>query len=294
MRIGLQLPRPDVVGWHQCSTAASSADELGIDLLYIAATDAVDALQAAAALSAVTQYARIAAEVAVSEHHPIHLAERAAVVDQLLCGRLILVLRDDDSGLLSEAAELVAKATMARPFSHQGPTWTVPSLLSGQSVTDELLRVTPPPAQLVLPLWLAGTGALQAGCETGCLVLADTDASPQALRESWAVLEKALGPVARLRLNRPAVRPLIMTSNDEVDVAATIDAVRTNRDVWGMDVAVLAAEGTRWSDEWPSSIAVHLRPRVQLSVLPEGIEDFWDMTLQTSQATDLPAPFSKG
>jgi probable F420-dependent oxidoreductase len=84
-------------------------------------------------------------------HHPLRLAEDAAVVDQLSGGRLILGLglgwREEEFRMFglpvrervrrtSETVEILRKAWTGDRFSHQGRTFSL-----------DRVRITPPPAQ---------------------------------------------------------------------------------------------------------------------------------------------------
>ena len=114
-----------------------------------------------AAIAAGTQRIRLATGVVVAPFaHPVHLAEDAAVVDQLSGGRLLLGLglgyaeheyrafgvnRAARGAVLADLVGFLRTAWRGVEFDWDGPCWRGTGL-----------RVTPVPIQHPLPIWLGG------------------------------------------------------------------------------------------------------------------------------------------
>jgi len=160
MRLGVVLPSPTRVGWPEAARIAAEADAAGLDAVLVEAEPGRDALMVASSLAARTRTLRVAAEVAVGQH-PVHLAERVAVADQCLAGRLVLVLRSDAAcgAELGETREILSLALSSRPFRYSGQRWTVPARLpENDGAGWSHVRVTPSPAQFILPIWTSRSG----------------------------------------------------------------------------------------------------------------------------------------
>ena len=104
--------------------------------------------------------------------HPIYLAEDAAALDVISKGRLLLGLTDhpglgpleaygvsaaDARARFWESVEILHRAWSPEPFSHDGPHWKVPALMPEHTLaaTAVKLSVTPKPAQVTIPTWVA-------------------------------------------------------------------------------------------------------------------------------------------
>jgi len=253
MRFGLVLDP----AWP--AEIAVAAETAGIELLWVeSSTPAGEALVDAASLGAVTTSARVAVVVPVGIH-PVALAEQIAVVDQILGGRVVLVLRcatDDEASMLDETISVLVEATASRPFRHRGDRWTIPGEPDDTTGrTGGRIVVTPTPAQLELPLWLVGTAGRERAAARG-LPYVQTGV-----------------PVSCDAATR--VRPALVRGRPDVA------SLRAAQAAWGLDLTVIAV-GDGPVDEHIKWIARELRPRVQLDHLPPGTEDFW--------ATEPPAP----
>lgn len=240
---------------------AGLAESLGYDLVWI---DDPASPTVAAAVGATTEAVRIVAVVDAGVH-PVTLAEETAVADLASGGRVVLVLRSDDEGLLEETIDVVFRAFAARPFAHEGGRWRVPARLPEHERTERRVRVTPPPAQLEPTIWLAGAAGPAVGASRGLGFVANDPP------REWAAAERALGPAA-WRLRRVALRDVPTPFDADALVAALID----DRESWGLDVAVLTSDPTGWA-----SVAHQVRPRVQLDQLPPGLDAYWRETLET-------------
>jgi alkanesulfonate monooxygenase SsuD/methylene tetrahydromethanopterin reductase-like flavin-dependent oxidoreductase (luciferase family) len=271
MRLGVIAPDVTASGWPVWADLASRADGLGIDAIYLRADGGGDPLLLAATLSARTSWLRVVAEVTPrAGTHPVHLAERICVADQCLGGRLAVVLRpapaEQDAGILAETLAVLDLALASRPFAHQGQHWTIPARLpANDSATWSRLSVTPQPAQLELPIWLAGPDTAQLARRGGyAWVDEQRDGS-----------DSLAGP-ARGRV-RPALRRWSTGADGRPDPASTAAALSAERDRWGMNLAFLPllADGA----DQLENLASRVRPRVQLAELPEGLTEFWEQTL---------------
>jgi hypothetical protein len=247
---------------------AAEAEALGFDVGWIDASASPAPLTAAAFTAARTTGLRVVAEVECGPH-PVALAEEAAVADLALAGRLVLALRSADAALLAETVDVIHQAHAASPFRHEGERWRVPAGLREHHDAEQRLRVTPAPAQIELPIWLAGNAAAAVAAERALSVVLDEDADGRTV----TALADRLGPAA-LRLRRPAMRLL----DSAFDPGALVTALRSEQAAWGMDVAVLrlAAElSASARSEVLAAVAHEVRPRVQLDALPGGLEADW-------------------
>jgi alkanesulfonate monooxygenase SsuD/methylene tetrahydromethanopterin reductase-like flavin-dependent oxidoreductase (luciferase family) len=273
VRLGIVAPLPDGPAWSAWSDTVEHADSLGIDAVHLPSTATADTLLAAAALAARTRWIRVVAEVRVDTGpHPVHLAERIAVADQCLGGRLTVVLAAPDGpdglDLLAETLTVLELALACRPFSHDGPRWTIPARLpANDAATWTRLTVTPSPAQPELPLWLTGTHTAALAAASGHPWLAGPDDDATAAAGHWAARPDI--PVTR---PRPAVRAWVTGPTGATDPVATAAALAAERDAWGLGMAFLPVTDRAELDV----MAARLRPRVRLAELPSGLERFWD------------------
>jgi alkanesulfonate monooxygenase SsuD/methylene tetrahydromethanopterin reductase-like flavin-dependent oxidoreductase (luciferase family) len=248
--------------WAAQRDLARQADDLGFDLLWVEADDAI----IASALAGVTSSVRVGLRLRTGVN-PVLLAEEAAVADLVLGGRLVLALAAGPGGgeELDETVEVVLSGLAPRPFAHDGPQWKIPANFPTNVETEHRVLVTPTPAQIELPVWVTGPGGPAVATRLGLAYAGTADESTDDLEAVWAGIDAALGP-ASARLRRPAVRPLA----DELDVAATVASLRAEQQAWGLDVAILHAPAAALE-----TIAREIRPRVQLDSLPRGLDEFW-------------------
>lgn len=287
MRLGIVLDLATTPR-HQVAVLARRIEAAGVELLWLrpAADRPYEALAAAAACAPMLRATQVVAEVRVDGAHPIHLAEERNVVDQLLGGRLTVVLRSPqgDGALLAESVEVLLQAARTVPFAHDGPGFMIPAVLEANTVNlEERVIVTPPPLGLDPQVWVTGPGATQVASEFAISVV-DEYADPVA---TWASLAERLGRGV-LRLRRPAVRSWRPT-DDAVEKAARLAG---ERDAWGMDCVVMDLGVAPTDPAWARAIADLqgvIRPRVQMQRLPPGLEDFWARELRAGPSSAGPS-----
>lgn len=102
-------------------------------------------LLTAAALAPATRHLRFLIRVDADEH-PLAVAEAAVVADNCTNGRIALVA---DPG---EHADALRAALTGHPFRHDGPRWTIPANRPENDGAQPRIAVTPPSAQLSLPV----------------------------------------------------------------------------------------------------------------------------------------------
>lgn len=276
MRLGLLLP-PDIAA-AELRAVFREADEAGLDLLAIEGGEGRDALTTAASTVEDVRWARLVTIIDVGPH-PLHLAERICVADQVLNGRLTVVLRSAaDPEMLAETVEVLDQALTARPFRHSGTRWTIPGRVNDDA-TAETVRVTPASVQPTVPLWLTGAAATVVAHEAGLPLLFSgrpDEASGLDPGQWWAETGRRWGAAA-LRLSRPAV-VVAPTGIHSSDTAAAAAQLLSGRAAWGQDTALLRPDGR------PGLVdrTARLRAAVQLTRLPDGLEAFWDATVPQS------------
>jgi Luciferase-like monooxygenase len=270
MRLGLVLSG----NFENLTRQAHAAESMGIDLAWLEPAADIEApLVAAAMLAPVTSVIRLAADVP-ADRHPIEIAEDAFVTDLAGNGRLVLVVRCDDLDRLGESADVILAATASRPFRHTGSVWTIPSRAGRGGDLTEAVRVTPAPAQLELPLWLAGAAG-SAAARHRCLtsVVDDLDGGEAV----WRPAEATLGAGA-LRLRRPAILDLDADSDGSFDDVALVARLLAARQAWKLDIATIRPP-RQLDDEGRVALTRRLaslvRPRIQVERLPSEVESNW-------------------
>ncbi|HEY4279618.1 MAG TPA: LLM class flavin-dependent oxidoreductase [Conexibacter sp.] len=281
MKLGLVLSSASAQApLESLSRQAQALEERGLDLAMIEQGGADGPpLLTAAALSARTSTLRIVVAVDAGPH-PLEIAELATVVDNECNGRLVLCVNDGrgDAGLLDETAQVLSAALAPRPFRHDGERWTIPANLPENDGQEQLIVVTPPTAQLELPLWLGGTGAAQVARAHGLAhvtsgAVLDVDAA-----DRWAAVEAAVGSARVARLRRPGVFLLDADASGAFDADALVARLLAARAAWGLDVALLRPAPGLDDDalvEVVRRLATWVRPRVIQHTLPAGLVEHW-------------------
>ncbi len=127
---------------------------------------------AAAAIAARTTAMRIGILGILGLVHPLYVAEDTAVVDNASNGRVVFapmnatpiemagygIPTDEYDERFAESVEVLVKAWAANPFRHEGRFWQLPANMPehGEATAAKRLTSSPKPAQLELPMWLAG------------------------------------------------------------------------------------------------------------------------------------------
>jgi alkanesulfonate monooxygenase SsuD/methylene tetrahydromethanopterin reductase-like flavin-dependent oxidoreductase (luciferase family) len=280
VRLGLVLcAAPGSDGFDSLVAQAGAAEAAGLDLAWLESGDG-PALVSVAALAARTSVLRLAACVPAGAH-PLEIAEGAAVADNCSNGRLVLVVEDvsGDRELLAETVDVLVAALASRPFRHDGARWQVPANLPENELPQERIAVTPSPAQLELPLWLAGPAAADVARERG---LSHVSAEARAAAD-WAQTEALLARAAA-RLRRPAALTVDADEDGGFAVDDLVERLRSAQRTWGLDVAALRLpEGVGDAARLRAvhTIAAQVRPRVMLDELPRGLDSLWRAVLPT-------------
>jgi ketosteroid isomerase-like protein len=279
VRIGLAVHSDQPPLLDRIRRQAAWVEALGLDLVWI--DPSVGGLATAAALAACTTTLRLVACTEI-DRHPLEIAESAAVADNCANGRLVAVLADhaNAGALLEEAVEVVLSAIAPRPFEHSGGRWRIPAQLAQNVDTERLVRLTPAPVQLELPVWLAGPAAATTARRLGLTHVADEDDASADADAAWRRTEAELGPAAS-RLRRPALRRLEIGPDGLLDSDALVGRLRAEREAWGIDVVFFKLPGEA-DDALVRAVleqlAADIVPRMQLDALPVGLEQHWAAT----------------
>ena len=164
---GFRRPWPQV--YAEVLEQAAAAESLGYDHVWLTEHHFLDngycpsLLTTAAAVAARTSRIKIGTWVLLLPlHHPLRVAEDAAVVDAISGGRLILgvglgyrveefeafgVAREDRPALAEEGVEVLRRAWGPGPFSYHG-----------RHLDFENVNVTPKPTGAGPPIWMAARG----------------------------------------------------------------------------------------------------------------------------------------
>jgi alkanesulfonate monooxygenase SsuD/methylene tetrahydromethanopterin reductase-like flavin-dependent oxidoreductase (luciferase family) len=169
--IGFQNPSRWRIGWQELYAEgldfALAAEELGLDEVWLTEHHFADdgycpaLMPVAAAIAARTSRIRIGTKVLLMPfHHPLRLAEDAAAVDLMSGGRLDLGIaagyrREEFAGFgidhrersarTREGIDVLKLALSGEPFSYDG-----------RFHRFDGVRVTPPPVQRPVPIWIGG------------------------------------------------------------------------------------------------------------------------------------------
>lgn len=262
MRFLLEHPAPR--GLDDLVAGAEAARAAGLDGVLVREwKELPGALVSAAAVAARVDEVLVAAEIAVGARHPVEIAEEAAVTDLGCGGRLVLVARPalEAPERYVESLDVIRHALAARPFRFEGAHWRVPANLP-QNVDqpEELVRVTPAPAQPRLEVWGSGPG-MAAALERALGHLADQDDDPAALARAWVAAEASPASIGAPRARREPWG----------GADALVRRLRDGRSAFGQDWACVVGP-----PEAAPEIGSLVRPRVQLHALTPGLEEFWD------------------
>lgn len=143
--------------------SAVAAESLGIPFVHVAGGPGAESVIAASVVAATTSV-RVLVSIHIGDENPVTLAEEIVVLDNLSNGRIAVIaetgsLSEDDA---NEDLTVLRSSWSGRPLAHHGRRWQVPAGLPGHRAPDAVM-VTPAPAQLDVPLWVAGDVAVAVG-----------------------------------------------------------------------------------------------------------------------------------
>lgn len=170
MRLGVTLPPGQEV------ELAITAEASGIPFVHVVAAPGTESA-IAATVAVATTTTRLLVSVHLGDENPVTIAEEIAVLDNISNGR-IGVIAELGSLEADDAAEDVAvlrASWSGRPLAHRGRRWQVPAGLAGHTAPASIM-VTPSPAQLEVPLWVARASAGAVARTLGLPYVADAPA----------------------------------------------------------------------------------------------------------------------
>lgn len=263
--------------------AATAAEDLGYDAVWIDGADAasttIEPAPLAARLAATTSGVRVGVTAVVGRNHPIELAEQMAVADLALGGRLVLSVRSEPGtgNRLAEALDLMLDCFASHPFRHAGPTWPAPANRPENTFNlEQRIRVTPAPAQFELPVWVAGVEGRAAATERALGILADTTEDVEDVATWWEATRSEHPSLAR-RIRR-ATRWTPPTDGIGLHTEVAVKELRVWQRRVDLDLVVVdavAVPDLAMVSQLMADIAHHVRPRVQLDRYPPGLEAHW-------------------
>lgn len=242
--------------------AADAIAASGLDGIYLREQETFPApLVAAAAVGARQPDLLVAAEIALGDRHPVEVAEELVVVDLGIGGRLVPVVRPavGAEARFVEALDLLRTALVPRPFRWSGDHWTVPAGLPQNEFADRAdVRLTPSSFQVRLACWLTGCDPRLA-VERGLGFVAS-----EAAHE--------LAEIARVAPSAPHLvgAPRAVVTSTAPGLQAVEELQAGQREV-GQDWAIVRAPVGD-----AAAYAQFVRPRVQISQLPAGLESLWE------------------
>lgn len=269
MRIGLVLDAP---AGPALLREAAAGERAGVDLLFVPAADrtgtARDPLVLAVALGRVAPDVAVVVE-ATAAQHPLDLAEKLAVCDLVLGGRLTVAF-SGTAEELSEPLDVVLAALASRPFRHEGGRFAFPAAGFPGKVA-----VTPQPAQLTLPAWLLGSHLAEAARGRHLPLAALEDDAPDAMAGAWDDLAAALPAHAP----RPALRRATVPRTPAELTDGVVASLAAERERWGLSIACIRLpEGLDDAGRLGAIgvIGGRLRARLVLDALPAELVASWD------------------
>ncbi len=297
LRVGIQLPEVErIVTWREIRDMAAVAEDVGFDSLWVGdhllyrdgeeAKGPWEAWSLLAALATVTDRVQIGPLVAATSfHNPAMLAKKAATVDEISDGRLILGLGAGWNRIEYEA--------FGFPFDHRASRFEeaftiIRTLLTkgaidfeGSYYTLRECELVPPPRSGGIPLmigsqgprvlratlpyvnswnawhaWydnsLAGAEAILARIDDAC---AEAERSPGTLRRSLAVFVRAPGGEMGVRQGSRDRASSLPVGGDHTAIAEHLGALA----VMGVDEVQLVVDPiTTQSIEWLGGVLASL------------------------------------
>jgi alkanesulfonate monooxygenase SsuD/methylene tetrahydromethanopterin reductase-like flavin-dependent oxidoreductase (luciferase family) len=167
VRLGVTLPSGREL------ESAAAVEARGVPFVHVAAPAGCEA-QVGALVAAVTTDVRIVVSLALGDVNPVTLAEDIAVLDNLSNGRVGVIVDVGDLAVPAavEDVSLLRAAWSGRPIRHRGRRWRVPASLPEHRAPEAVI-VTPSPAQLTMPVWIAGDRAAELSGTVGLPMVVD-------------------------------------------------------------------------------------------------------------------------
>lgn len=153
MRLGLVAPAGHERRW------AAEAERAGLFGVLVGGAPGAETIVAAEAATA-TSLTRLLVTLHLGHDNPVTLAEEVAVLDLISGGRVVVVVAPDSLAPddADEELALLRAAWSGRAVQHDGSRWHVPAGLDGH-VAPASVMVTPKPAQVDMPVWVAPSWA---------------------------------------------------------------------------------------------------------------------------------------
>lgn len=243
MRFGLgpfAAEAHDAVGWAEAyeiiGDAVEFAENAGFDSAWVTERHFSEdgycpqAFVAAANIAARTESIRIGVMPIVGLTHPLYIAEDATTLDNLSGGRAIIVPinavsheiagygldEDEYEARFRESLDVLFQAWSARPFRHDGKSWTIPAEFEGHAENaSHTVTVTPKPAQFELPVWMGGfwDEGREIAAELGVPMILGAISDTDALGGLWDAYDKATSRA--LRAPRTLIRDVYLSTGDD-------------------------------------------------------------------------------
>jgi alkanesulfonate monooxygenase SsuD/methylene tetrahydromethanopterin reductase-like flavin-dependent oxidoreductase (luciferase family) len=212
---------------------------------------AAAALVAASAVAASVRGPRIGGVLSLDISHPLYTAEDVAVLDNISGGRTIVAAKppsdrramaaygiDDDAGRerFAEALEVCLRAWEPTPFRFEGTHFQIPANLPQNIYASEqqLVSVTPKPAQPTVPTWVIATddAAVGLAARFGLPVLGPADRPVEDVTTNFDLYRSLLH-------HEPLGSPTALIREiDATDVEGTIAATERWRDDLGVNYLI--------------------------------------------------------
>jgi len=163
MRIGLVLAE------GKEAEQAALAESHGLFGALAGKTGRLTAITSAVYASTATRHVRVGAWVQLGLGHPVTVAEELSILDNVNNGRTFVIADTGDLDAEAAADELavIREGLASLPLRHEGPHWKAPAGIPANVTAPKAISVTPKPAQLEIPFWVAGRAAAAVAAQSG-------------------------------------------------------------------------------------------------------------------------------